>query len=204
MNTVSIHDRAKRVPGQPVIYLKHWALVDLLYVGKHEPGDSGYQGSPGRAIRKRVLAAHAAIGVHARYEDLPADMTILWTGDRVACRRLENAYIHAFRIAYPDRLTNLDRAQRGNHMKWVHDRRTHIDTTTNFGHGVFRKQQSGPDTDGRCGRKNCRRLWGDTPTDLWSELVHPDGRVERLWQPGWAGSLYDNCIIRKDQILDVD
>lgn len=185
------------VPGQPYVYCKKWVNTGHLYVGSCFRGLPGYQGSPGRAIEAQIRAAHAAIGA-----PIESHMILLWTA-RATQRQtsdMELAKIAQFRNRYGERVVNRFPIQDwSGHMKWVHDRETHVDYTINFPHGTFSKRQSS-NARGACSQ--CQLPWGAAIDNThWSKLTYPDGRVEWLSRPDDGSNVYVACIVRKDELL---
>jgi len=185
--------------GQPYVYCKEWVHTGHLYVGSCFRGLSGYQGSPGRAIAAQITSAHAAIG-----KPIESRMTVLWTAE--ATRRqtsdMEMAKIAEFRNHFGDRVLNrFPIRDWSGHMRWVHDRETHVDYTINFPHGTFSKRQSS-NLRGACSQ--CKLPWGEEVDNThWSKLTRPDGRVEWLNKPNQGGNVYNPCIQRKDELLGI-
>lgn len=185
------------VVGQPYVYCKEWVHTGHLYVGSCFRGLPDYQGSPGRAIEAQIQAAHAAIGA-----PIESRMILLWTA--AATQRqtsdMEMAKIAQFRDHYGERVVNrFPIRDWSGHMRWVHDRETHVDYTINFPHGTFSKRQSS-NVRGACSQ--CKLPWGaDIDNTHWSKLTYPDGHVEWLVKPDEDGKVYISCIVRKDELL---
>jgi len=187
------------VPGQPYVYCKEWGHTGHLYIGSCFRGLPGYQGSPGRAIEAQIKAAHAAIGA-----PIESRIILLWTA--AATKRqtsdMEWVKIAQFRGRFGERVVNRFPIQdRSGHMKWVHDRETHVDYTINFPHGTFSKRQSS-NVRGACSQ--CKLPWNaDIDNTHWSKLTYTDGRVEWLSRPDDGSNVYATCVIRKDELLGI-
>lgn len=187
------------VQGQPYVYCKEWVHTGHLYIGSCFRGLPGYKGSLGRAGEAEVLAAHAHIGA-----PIESRMIVLWTAPATQRQTtdMEMAKIAQFRNRYGDRVVNrFPIRDWSGHMRWVHDRQTHVDYTINFPHGTFSKRQSS-NVRGVCSQ--CKLPWGaDVDNTHWSKLTYPDGRVEYLNSPTDEGDVYQPCIRRKDQLLGI-
>jgi len=187
------------VPGRPYVYCKEWVHTGHLYIGSCFRGLPGYQGSPGRAIDAQIQAAHAVIGA-----PVESRMIVLWTAavNQRQTTDMEMARIAQFRNHYGERVVNrFPIRDWSGHMRWVHDRQTHVDYTINFPHGTFSKRQSS-NVRGACSQ--CKLPWdADIDNTHWSKLTYADGRVEWLNKPNDGGNVYAACIIRKDELLGV-
>lgn len=187
------------VPGQPYAYCKEWVHTGHLYIGSCARGIPGYQGSPGRAIDAQIQAAHAEIGALVE-----SRIIILWTAPATKRQTtdMEMAKIAQFRNHYGERVVNrFPIRDWSGHMRWVHDRQTHVDYTINFPNGTFSKRQSS-NVRGACSQ--CKLPWdADIDNTHWSKLTYADGRVEWLNKPTEGGNVYTPCIIRKDELLGI-
>lgn len=190
----------KIVPGQPYIYCKLWVHTNHMYIGSCYRGLVDYQGSPGRAIQAQIAAAHARTGAPEESVVIP-----LWAmpgATKRETRDMEHAKIAEFREHFGERVVNrFPIRDWSGHMRWVHDRQTHVDYTVNFPHGTFSKRQSS-NVGGVCSK--CKLLWTDDIDNThWSKLTYLDGRLEWLNKPSDGGDVYKPCIRRKDELLGI-